>query len=340
MKVLVTGANGLLGANLSRALVQRGDKVKAFVRPEANMKSLEGVKCEVHRGSILSAGDISLALKDCDAVIHAASTTSVVPNDFSFYEKTNVDSTKIIVQAVLGQGSKRLVHVSTANAFDPGPKENPGTESSPFTLDKFNSGYINSKRMAQEYVIKQVESRNLDAVVVNPTFIIGPYDAKPSSGKIIFFGLRYGMRWCPPGGKNFVHVQDVVEGIECALKVGRKGECYLLGAENLTYQEFFTLLNRIIGRAKKPYVLPRKIVHAAGAVAEAWNKLTGQKKPFNKANAQLLSLDNYYSSKKAEVEFNLKRRPIVTAVEDALEWFKTEKFITSDYSTQGTSLDL
>lgn len=340
MKVLVTGANGLLGANLTRELVGSGIHVKGFVRPGADLRALRGVQCQICEGSILSHDDILLALDDCDAVIHAASTTSVAPRDFEFYERTNVDSTKNIVQAVLRLGQKRLVQVSTANAFDPGPKENPGTELSPFTLDRYNSGYINSKHMAQQYVLQQVAANNLDAVVVNPNFIIGPYDTKPSSGKIIFFALNWGRRWCPPGGKNFVHVRDVTKGIHSALKVGRKGQCYLLGGENLTYQDFFSLVNTIAGRNGKPAVVPKGIIHAVGSIAETWNRLTGQSLPFNKTNAHLLTLENYYSSEKARVELKLETTSVRLAIEEALAWFMKESYINQDYSTQGTSLDL
>ena len=213
MKVLVTGANGLLGVNLIRELVKSGVDVKGFVRPTANLKVLEDLPCEIRRGSILSFEDIHDALQDCDAVIHAASTTSVMPREFEFYRKVNVDSTKNVVNAVLRQGNKRMVHVSTAHAFGPGSKENPGTELSPFTLGRYKSGYINSKYMAQQYVLQHVATHQLDAVVVNPNFIIGPYDAKPSSGKIILLGLGRGVQWCPPGGKNFVHACDVARGI-------------------------------------------------------------------------------------------------------------------------------
>ena len=341
MKVLVTGANGLLGVNLIRELVQSGVEVKAFVRPGANLKVLEDVECEVHRGNILSFDDIHDALADCDAVIHAASTTSVLPIDFEYYKKVNVDSTKNVVQAVLRRGNKRLVYVSTANAFDPGPKENPGTELSPFTLGHYNSGYINSKYMAQQYVLQQVEAHQLDAVVVNPNFIIGPYDAKPSSGRIILFGLKRGLQWYPPGGRNFIHARDVARGIHSALKIGRKGECYLLGGENLTYQEFFSQLNLISGRKRWLIGLPKGIVHAAGALAGTWGRLSHQTFPFNKANACLLTLDNYYSSEKARIELNLKITPVRDAIEQALAWFRNENYITADfYSTHGTSFDL
>ena len=341
MKVLVTGANGLLGVNLIRELVQSGVEVKAFVRHRANLDVLEDVECEVHRGNILSFEDIHDALRDCDAVIHAASTTSVLPIEFEFYREVNVDSTKNVVQAVLRQGNKRLVYVSTANTFGPGSKENPGTELSPFTLGHYNSGYINSKYMAQQYVLQQVVTHQLDAVVVNPNFIIGPYDAKPSSGKIVLFGLKRGLQWCPPGGRNFIHARDVARGIHSALKVGRKGQCYLLGGENLTYHEFFSLLNLITGRKRRLIVVPKEIVHAAGALASTWSRLTHRTFPFNKANAYLLTLDNYYSNEKARIELNHKITPIQDAIEQALAWFKKENYITPDYySTHGTSFDL
>ena len=341
MKVLVTGANGLLGVNLIRELVKSGVDVKGFVRPTANLKVLEDLPCEIRRGSILSFEDIHDALQDCDAVIHAASTTSVVPREFEFYRKVNVDSTKNVVNAVLRQGNKRMVHVSTAHAFGPGSKENPGTELSPFTLGRYKSGYINSKYMAQQYVLQHVATHQLDAVVVNPNFIIGPYDAKPSSGKIILLGLGRGVQWCPPGGKNFVHACDVARGIYCALKVGRKGQCYLIGGENLTYRDFFSELNHITGRKRKLIVLPKWTVHAAGTIAGTLGRLSHKSLPFNKTNAHLLTLDNYYSSEKARIEFNLQTTPISQAIKEALVWFKKEDYITADYySTQGTNFDL
>lgn len=341
MKVLVTGANGLLGANLVRELIRAGKKVKAFVRPTANLKGLKDVPCEIFHGDILSAENISEAMADCDEIIHAASTTSVMPVEFEFYKRINFAATENVVRAVLHQGNKRLVYVSTANAFGPGSKENPGSELSPFSLHRYGSGYINSKYMAQQYVLENVEKLGLNAVVVNPTFIIGPYDFKPSSGQIILHGLKRGVQWCPPGGKNFVYVRDVSLGIERALQSGRKGQCYLLAGENLTYKEFFSLLNRVAGRSRLQITIPKSILYTGGALAEIWSKFSEQNLAFNRTNTRLLCLDNYYTGDKAKNEFNVETTPIIKGIEEALNWFKKENYVSEDhYSTHGTSLDL
>ncbi len=341
MKVLVTGANGLLGVNLVRALIQANMEVKAFVRPSANLKSLKDVPCQLWRGDIQVYEDLYKALSDCDAVVHAASTTSVLPMDFAYYKKINFNSTKNIVQAVLHQNNKKLIYVSTANVFGPGSKENPGSESSPFTLGHYKSGYINSKYMAQQYVLKNVVEYNLNAVVVNPTFIIGPYDSKPSSGKMILHGLNHGIQWYPSGGKNFVHVQDVAQGIIRALHMGRNGHCYLLTGENLTYQEFFSQLNQVSGRKPFQIRVPKALIRAAGGVSDVWSTLMNQPLAFNKTNAQLLCLDNYYTGEKAAQEFSLQTTPVKKGIEEAVSWFRKENYISEDnYSTHGTSFDL
>lgn len=341
MKVLITGANGLLGVNLVHELVEKNFEVKAFVRSTSDMRSLHKVSCQVVFGEISRYDDIHNALRDCDAIIHAASTTNILPLDFEYYRKINVVPTENIVQAVLRQGNKRLVYVSTASTFAPGSKENPGSESSPFTLGKHQSGYINSKFMAQQHVLENVEKNKLNAVVVNPTFMIGAYDAKPSSGKIILHALRRGIQWCPAGGKNFVHVSDVALGIELAMRKGVNGECYLLAGENLTYHEFFSKLNQVIGRKPFQIKIPKGIIHTAGSIANAWCSLTTQKLAFNKTNAHLLTLDNYYSGDKARRKFEFSTTPIEDAIREALDWFKKQNYISSDnYSTHGTNFDL
>jgi dihydroflavonol-4-reductase len=341
MKLLITGANGLLGVNLVRQLVSDHIEVKAFVRPKANVRGLEDVSCELFHGDISSYNDISAALKDCEGVVHAASTTNILPLEFEYFKKVNIIPTEHIVRAVLSQGNKRMVYVSTANTFAPGSKENPGSESSPFSLKRFNSGYINSKYIAQRHVLENVAHNGLNAVIVNPTFIIGPFDSKPSSGKLILHALKSGVQWCPAGGKNFVHVCDVARGIKAAFKHGIAGECYLLGGENLTYEQFFDKLNRITNRSPLRIKIPKRVLFAAGSVGQAWGEITGRKLALNRTNAGLLTLDNYYTGDKANKQFNLSPTPVEDAITEAVTWFKKVKYISQEnYSTHDTSFDL
>jgi dihydroflavonol-4-reductase len=341
MKILVTGANGFLGANLVRELLNRGQTVKAFVRPSADLSALENVECNIYRGDILSTEDLSRALEDCEAVIHAAGTTSVKPGLFDHFRKINVDATENVIQVALRQGNKRMVYVGTANAFAPGPREAPGDEKSPFPFLHLNDGYVNSKYMAQQCVLSNVAKNDLNAVIVNPTFMIGRYDSKPSSGKIVLIGLRKGIQWYPPGGKNFVHVTDVAKGIYHALVSGKKGQCYLLAGENLSYKEFFQKLNKVVERKPIQIMIPQFLVYLTGGAGEIWNSVSNHKVVLNLTNAKLLCLDNYYAGGKAHHEFNLTTTPILVAIEECLEWFKSKKYISEEnYSTQGTNFDL
>jgi dihydroflavonol-4-reductase len=115
----------------------------------------------------------------------------------------------------------------------------------------------------------------------------------------------------------------------------------MIAGENLTHKEFFSELNKIAGRNRVQFAVPGFAFSAAGAVVETWNKVTGQAKLLNKSNSSLATIDNYYSGEKAVRELNIKPTPVKIAIEEALEWFKKENYVSHDnYSTHGTSFDL
>ena len=236
MKVLVTGANGLLGANIVRELVDRGYDVRILARETSDLTGIESVTFERVNGDILDRDSVDRAVNGCGYVIHSAANTSQWPTNYNHYEPVNVTGTKYVIDAVKKHGVERFVFISSANAFGNGTKEKPGTELTEFSGFKYGSGYMMSKFVAQQLVLVEVEQSNLPAVVVNPTFMIGPYDAKPSSGQIIVMGMGKKIQVSPPGGKNFIHVRDAAIATCNALTMGRTGECYLLANENLTYR--------------------------------------------------------------------------------------------------------
>ncbi len=325
MKDLVTGANGLLGANIVRELVDRGYDVRILARETSDLSGLHGVEFERINGNILDSDSIDQAVKGCDYVIHSAANTSQWPTDYIHYEPVNVTGTKYVIDAVKKHLVKRFVFVSSANAFGNGTKERPGTELNEFSGFDIGSGYMISKFVAQQAVLAEVERSNLPAIVVNPTFMIGPYDSKPSSGQIIVMGMGKKIQVSPPGGKNFIHVSDAAIATCNALTMGRTGECYLLANENLSYHEFFALLNQVTGETPRSLGLPGALLKIIGAGGKLFEKITRKPAGLNLVNARLLCLDNYYTGKKAVKALELPQTSIETAIREAIGWFRENK---------------
>lgn len=322
-KVLITGANGFLGANLTRELYRMGFDIRVLIRPSADVKGIADIPCDIFYGCIDNNEDVMEAVKGCDIVIHAACITEQWGISFAEYERTNFTATRYITAACLAHQVQKFIYVSTANTMGPGNKRNPGNELNGFTLFNANSGYINSKYLAQQYVLEQVAARQLPGIVVNPTFMIGPHDTKPSSGKLILYGLKHRVLFYPPGGKNFVHIKDVCRGIINAIEKGKTGDCYLLAGQNLSYAEFFRLLRKISGKRQLLVRIPAFLLKTAG-ILSSLTRLPGK---LNYTTAYLLCLDNYYSGKKSERELQVRYTSVELAVAGAVNWFKENKYI-------------
>ncbi|NQV03775.1 MAG: NAD-dependent epimerase/dehydratase family protein, partial [Bacteroidia bacterium] len=276
-------------------------------------------------GDILDPESVNRSVAGCDYVIHSAANTSQWPTAYRHYEPVNVTGTKHVIEAVKKHAVKRLVFVGSANAFGNGAKDKPGTELSEFSGFNLGSGYMISKFVAQQTVLAEVERSNLPAVVVNPTFMIGPYDSKPSSGQIIVMGMGKKVQAFPPGGKNFIHVRDAAIGTCNALTMGRTGECYLLANENFSYQEFFGHLNKVTGESPASLGLPGWLLKGIGAGGTLFEKLFRKPAPLSLVNARLLCLGNYYSGRKAVEALELPQTPIETAIREAIAWFRENK---------------
>lgn len=324
--ILITGASGLLGTNLVRLSYQQGYKVRILVRPNADLSALRDIPMEIIYGLIDDKEDVLAAVKGCDHVIHAASLTTQWGTPYEAYKRINITATQYIAEACLAFGVKRLIYVSTANTLAPGSRTVPGTELNAFGLHHINSGYINSKYVALQYIQEQVQQKGLQAVIISPTFMIGAYDVKPSSGQLILHGLNRRLMAYPSGGKNFVHVEDVCDGIFKAIRNGGVGEHYLLAGHNLTYKEFYKIVDAQIGRTRSKLRIPGALLRTAGIMSDVLQYLTRRPSKLNYAGAYMLSLDNYYSGEKARRELGVAYRSIDDAVAEALEWFRLAKY--------------
>jgi len=325
-KVLITGANGFLGSNIAREFFRLGYEVKLMMRATADRTAVADIPCEVYHGDIHNPKHVYNAVKGCNYVVHAASITEQWGVSFKEYESVNVTGTKNVVQACLLYNVEKLIYVSTANTIGHGSKEKPANELNSFRLAHLSSGYISSKYIAQQYVLEQVALKGLQAVVVNPTFMVGAYDVKPSSGKLILHGINKRMVFYPPGGKNFVHVKDVCTGIVNALLIGTVGDCYLLAGENLTYKDFFKLLNKVSGQQPMMVRVPRPIFKILGIMGTLLGTLRKNSVRLDYSAAYMLCIYNYYSGEKSERELFVSYAPTESAVKLALNWFKDNHY--------------
>ncbi|MEM8897049.1 MAG: NAD-dependent epimerase/dehydratase family protein [Bacteroidota bacterium] len=322
MKVFLTGGTGLLGANLARELLKREYEVTALIRPASDVSTLEGLELSFHEGDLLRPDSLQSGMEGCTYVIHAAANTDVWPIYSQAQWETNVLGTQNLIQAALKTGISRFIHVSTANTFGFGSREQPGTEESLFLSGKYKLGYIDSKYAAQKAVEKSIRDQNLPAIIVNPTFMIGPYDSKPSSGAMVKSIMEGGVPGYPAGGKNFVAVKDVATATVNALQMGKVGESYILGNENLSFKEAFQLMAEVAGVKPPSIPLLPLATKVYGFIGSAMGKLSGKAPKVSFPAARIACDGHYFDPSKARKELALSATPLQEAIAEAVEWFR------------------
>jgi dihydroflavonol-4-reductase len=325
--VLVTGADGLLGNNLVRLLLKKKYQVKVFLQSGKPLGFLSDLPIEVSHGDILNENEVLAAVKGCDVVIHAAALTNTWPTKGDIYYKVNVDGTRNIINAVKEFGVSRLLHIGTSNSFGAGTTEKLGTEKNPFIADKYKLDYITSKYKAHELVLDEVKNHDLPALILNPTFMIGPYDVKPSSGKMIISVAQGKVPGYSQGGRNFVYVNDVTTAIVNAIDQGRIGEGYVLGNANLSYKDMFGKIAGIVGVKTPSLSMPKGVVKTYGWMSEAMAKITGSEPTISYPLAVISNEEHYYDCSKAVNELDMPQTSIESAIKEAVDWFNKEGYL-------------
>jgi len=272
---------------------------------------------ELIEGELLD--DLQPFCTGCDFLVHAAAETRQNLLQYSAYQKINIEAAIHLFQTAMQCGVKKFVFVSTANTLGYGSSESPGTEHGKMKFPFSASLYARSKKEAETHLQKHMNKPEI--VLVHPCFMLGGFDTKPSSGKIILMAWKKRLVFYPPGGKNFVHVRDVAEGIISSFENGRNGEKYLLAGENLSYFDFFRKLNRTLNQHALLIKIPCPVLRILGYCGDLL-RLFRLETNLCSVNMEALCVNNFYSNEKSVSELGINYRPVEEAIRDAVHYFE------------------
>jgi dihydroflavonol-4-reductase len=328
MRAAITGASGLLGANLAAALLAAGHAVRATRRTSTKVEHLRSLAIEWVDAGLDQADALASAFRDIDVVFHCAAQVGVTRRATPQMVAANVEGTRQVVAAVGRAGVRRLVHCSTVAAVGLSDDGAPCTEDTPYNMvaRKMADGYGATKHEAESIVLSAVRE-GLDAVIANPCFMFGPYDAKPSSGKMIVDVVRGKVPGASPGKNNFVDVRDVARGMILVAEKGRRGERYILGGENMTYAEIMGRIARIAGTKAPSWNVPRVLAAAGGWLGDVVEAFGGEPLITTVTVGFAYCPDFVFSSEKARRELGYTTGSVDDGIRDALAWFREQQMI-------------
>src|SRR3569623_2601390 len=327
MRVAITGASGLLGGNLAAELHAAGHAVIATRRAGTQVAHLADLPIEWRDAELGDAASLARAFAGADAVFHCAAAVSVMRTVTPEMRATTVDGTRHVIAACIAAGVPRLVHTSSVVAVGLSTNGTPCDETATwnFAREGLLDAYAITKHEAEE-VVNGARER-LDCVIVNPTYMIGPRDARPSSGKLLVMVVQRQVPGSTPGYNNFVDVRDVARGMIAAWQRGRRGERYILAGHDMTYAAFFEKVAKLAGVKPPRFTLPRPLGRVVGAFGDLIEK-TGREPVVNSTQIRYAYTDKFrFASTKAATELGYTIGPIERAITDALDWFREHRML-------------
>ncbi|WP_131778596.1 NAD-dependent epimerase/dehydratase family protein [Legionella bozemanae] len=323
MKILVTGASGHIGNNLILELIRKQYAVRILVRSELP-KYLTHFPLEVCQGDILHPESLHHATRDIDTVFHLAAKIAITNREAEEVRKTNIQGTQNVVSACLKNQVKKLIHFSSIHTLiQSSQKSNTAhilNENSPLVLESVNI-YDQSKAHAEKIVLDSCE-QGLNAVVVNPTGVIGPNDYKLSLMGTAIIKIYKGYNpVLVRGGFNFVDVRDVVQGALTAAEKGKSGERYILGGHDISMHHLVRLMSTVRQKKMTRLFLPPNMLYSVVPLMEFFSKITNTEPLFTKYAIETLMYPPTVDCTKAEKELGYKKTKIETTVHDTLHWF-------------------
>lgn len=324
MKVVVTGANGFLGSWLTRRLVQEGYDTHVLTRPNTDMLGLDALNITNHTGDVLDPQSLNKAFEGAALVFHLAGVIAYRKSERQRMQDVNVLGTQNVIESIKHCRVPKLLHLSSVVAIGAGFSEKQIlNERSPYNLQHLNLGYFETKRAAEELVVKETKIGNFESYIVNPSTIYGAADAKKGSRSIQLKVARGQFPFYTGGGVNVVAVEDVIDGIMLALKNGKSGERYILSGENWTIQKLFSEIAAAANVPAPTMKLPNFVLHTLGLVGDTLEYF-GIKGGISRENAWTSTLYHWFDNTKAKSELGFQPRPARFAIQNSVNWIREQ----------------
>jgi dihydroflavonol-4-reductase len=319
--VAVTGASGHLGANLVRALAASGRRVRALVH--RNGEGVAGLPVEVMHVDVLDRASLLPAFSKVDTVFHLAAKISAGWESEKVVRAVNIEGTRNVAEACLAAGVRRLVHTSSIHAFSLSPGASTLDENTPAAKDR-SCGVYGIAKAEGECAVLAAVAAGLDAVILNPTAILGPFDFQASAMGQVLLALARGKlpALVADASYDFVDVRDVVAAALAAETRGRRGERYLLPGTRLSLVELAKLWAEVTGRPAPRWAAPMWLARFGAVFAPAWSRLRGRRPLFTSESLSVLRERRKVSGRKAEAELGHRPRPVAETLRDTFAWMK------------------
>jgi dihydroflavonol-4-reductase len=313
MKILITGATGLLGSSLARKFAPLGE-INGIKRETSDLSLTDGLAIQWHTGDLSDIQSLEDALEGMDLVIHSAALVSYDPKDESKLMRVNVEGTTNLVNAMLTKGVEKLIHISSVAALGKSPDNKVLDETHKWVNSDLNTPYAISKYLSELEVWRAVQE-GLKALVVHPSIILGKVGTGRSSTEIYNYVLEE-KKYYPAGTVNYIDLRDTVDLIYELYQKSQWNERFILSADSISYKEFFEKMAKALGK-KAPDTAVTNGMLTIGLFFIKIAKLLGlSKSPLNKQTAMISQLSYHMDNTKVKNLLSFQFTPI----EKTFEW--------------------
>jgi dihydroflavonol-4-reductase len=325
MKILVTGGTGFLGSHLCRRLVSDGHAVSVLRRADSSTEALCGIEISEKIANIADAHGVESAIEGHEIVVHAAHNKNRNQKNPAVEPETegiNLQGMRNVISACEKHRVRRLLQVSSVAAVGIPEDSTPADENFKFNLEESVLEYHRSKHLSEKLVLAAA-SRGLDAVVVNPASIFGPFGSRYRGMELLERVRTAAILPYFSGGICVVHVADVVDGIVAAIERGVSGNRYILGGENISYRDMFRRAAQAINAHPRIVPVFPVVSRLAAFLLEPYSRLRRKTPRVTYATHYFAHRCHFYDSNKARRELSYSPRSFESILDECVDFARS-----------------